>query len=80
MNSAPTSMQTELFPLVDGDGLTKPTVQIIAEEAVAAGIEEICIVAPRAARRLMAATSAASQPPALLLLYLGRRHHGRQWR
>jgi UTP--glucose-1-phosphate uridylyltransferase len=26
------------------DGLTKPTIQIIAEEALAAGIEEICIV------------------------------------
>ena len=33
-----------MFPLVDVDGLTKPTVQIIAEEALDAGIEELCIV------------------------------------
>jgi len=33
-----------MFPLVDRDGLTKPVIQIIAEEAIDAGIEEICIV------------------------------------
>jgi UTP--glucose-1-phosphate uridylyltransferase len=33
-----------MFPLVDVDGLTKPTLQIIAEEALGAGLEEICIV------------------------------------
>jgi UTP--glucose-1-phosphate uridylyltransferase len=33
-----------MFPLVDRDGLTKPTIQIIAEEALASGIEELCIV------------------------------------
>jgi len=33
-----------MFPLVDRDGLTKPTIQIIAEEAIQAGIEQICIV------------------------------------
>ena len=37
-------MQKEMFPLVDRDGLTKPVIQIIAEEAIDAGIEEICIV------------------------------------
>jgi UTP--glucose-1-phosphate uridylyltransferase len=42
---ASTTVQKEMFPLVDVDGLTKPTIQIIAEEALAAGIEEICIVA-----------------------------------
>jgi UTP--glucose-1-phosphate uridylyltransferase len=41
---ASTTVQKEMFPLVDVDGLTKPTIQIIAEEALAAGIEEICIV------------------------------------
>ncbi|HUY79977.1 MAG TPA: sugar phosphate nucleotidyltransferase [Ktedonobacterales bacterium] len=41
---ASTTVQKEMFPLVDVDGLTKPTIQIIAEEAFAAGIEEICIV------------------------------------
>jgi UTP--glucose-1-phosphate uridylyltransferase len=33
-----------LIPLVDRDGLAKPTIQIILEEAVAAGIEEICLI------------------------------------
>lgn len=41
---ASTTVQKEMFPLVDVDGLTKPTIQIIAEEALDAGIEEICIV------------------------------------
>jgi len=34
----------ELFPLVDRDGYTKPMVQIAVEEALAAGVEEVCIV------------------------------------
>jgi UTP--glucose-1-phosphate uridylyltransferase len=38
------TVQKELFPLVDVDGFTKPTLQIIAEEALASGIDEICIV------------------------------------
>ena len=33
-----------MFPLVDRDGLTKPVVQIIGEEAIDSGIEEICII------------------------------------
>lgn len=33
-----------MFPLVDRDGVAKPLVQVIAEEAIDAGIEEICIV------------------------------------
>src|SRR3954465_15266701 len=41
---ASTAVQKEMFPLVDRDGLTKPVVQIIGEEAVDAGIEQICIV------------------------------------
>jgi UTP--glucose-1-phosphate uridylyltransferase len=38
------SIQKELLPLVDRDGLTKPTIQIILEECFASGIEEVCIV------------------------------------
>jgi UTP--glucose-1-phosphate uridylyltransferase len=41
---ASTAVQKEMFPLVDRDGLTKPVIQIIGEEAVDAGIEQICIV------------------------------------
>ena len=33
-----------MLPLVDRDGLTKPVLQIIAEEALESGIEEIGIV------------------------------------
>ena len=42
---ASNTVQKELFPLVDVDGYAKPTLQIIVEEALASGIEEICIVA-----------------------------------
>jgi UTP--glucose-1-phosphate uridylyltransferase len=38
------AVQKELFPLVDRDGLTKPVLQIIGEEAIDSGIEELCIV------------------------------------
>lgn len=41
---ASTAVQKELFPLVDRDGLTKPVIQIIGEELLDSGIEEICIV------------------------------------
>lgn len=33
-----------LLPVVDRDGLSKPVIQIIAEEAIESGIEEICVV------------------------------------
>src|SRR3954454_18850999 len=33
-----------MLPRVDRDGLTKPVLQIIAEEAIESGIEEICVV------------------------------------
>jgi UTP--glucose-1-phosphate uridylyltransferase len=33
-----------MLPLVDRDGMTKPVLQIIAEEAMESGIERICIV------------------------------------
>lgn len=38
------SIQKEMLPLVDRDGITKPTIQIIIEECLASGIEDICIV------------------------------------
>jgi UTP--glucose-1-phosphate uridylyltransferase len=41
---ASSAVQKEMFPLVDRDGLTKPVIQIIGEEALESGIEEICIV------------------------------------
>ncbi|MCC5831217.1 MAG: NTP transferase domain-containing protein [Phycisphaeraceae bacterium] len=41
---ASSAVQKEMFPIVDVDGLAKPVIQIIGEEAIAAGVEEICIV------------------------------------
>lgn len=38
------TIQKEMMPLVDRDGTTKPTIQIILEEARESGIEEFCIV------------------------------------
>ncbi|MDX2035696.1 MAG: sugar phosphate nucleotidyltransferase [Isosphaeraceae bacterium] len=38
------TVQKAMLPFVDRDGLTKPVLQIIAEEALDSGIEEICIV------------------------------------
>ena len=44
MFPATRSIQKEMLPIVDRDGLTKPTIQIIIEECLSAGIEEVCIV------------------------------------
>jgi UTP--glucose-1-phosphate uridylyltransferase len=41
---ASSAVQKEMFPLVDRDGLTKPVIQIIGEEAIDSGIEELCII------------------------------------
>ncbi len=38
------TVQKGMLPLVDRDGLSKPTIQIIAEEALDSGIEEVCVV------------------------------------
>lgn len=38
------TVQKAMLPVVDRDGVTKPAIQIIAEEAFACGIEEICLV------------------------------------
>ena len=34
-----------LFPIIDKDGIAKPVIQLIIEEAVSAGVEAVCIVA-----------------------------------
>ena len=41
---ASSAVQKEMFPLVDRDGLTKTVIQIIGEEAIRAGCEQICLV------------------------------------
>jgi UTP--glucose-1-phosphate uridylyltransferase len=41
---ASAAVQKEMFPLVDRDGIAKPVIQIIGEECIDSGIEEICII------------------------------------
>jgi len=38
------TVQKAMLPIIDIDGINKPVIQIIAEEAIASGIEEICII------------------------------------
>ncbi len=38
------SVQKGMLPFIDRDGVNKPVLQIIAEEALESGIEEICVV------------------------------------
>jgi len=38
------TIQKAMAPIVDRDGLSKPVIQIIAEEALESGIEELCVV------------------------------------
>lgn len=38
------TIQKAMLPVIDTDGLHKPVIQIIAEEAFASGIEELCVV------------------------------------
>jgi UTP--glucose-1-phosphate uridylyltransferase len=48
------TIQKAMLPIIDIDGLHKPVIQIIAEEAFASGIEELCIVcAPGDGERYM---------------------------
>jgi UTP--glucose-1-phosphate uridylyltransferase len=47
MYPATSTIQKEMLPLMDVDGLTKPAIQIIIEEALESGIEEICLVVNR---------------------------------
>jgi len=41
---AATTVQKSMLPVIDTDGMNKPILQIIAEEAFQSGIDEICIV------------------------------------
>jgi UTP--glucose-1-phosphate uridylyltransferase len=38
------TIQKAMLPVIDTDGLHKPVIQIVAEEAFSSGIEEICII------------------------------------
>ena len=56
------TVQKAMLPVVDRDGLTKPVLQIIAEEALESGIEEICVVVRPATRPSIAIISATTRP------------------
>jgi UTP--glucose-1-phosphate uridylyltransferase len=50
------TVQKAMLPVIDLDGLHKPVIQIIAEEAFISGIEEICVVcAPGDGERYLSA-------------------------
>jgi UTP--glucose-1-phosphate uridylyltransferase len=38
------TVQKAMLPIIDIDGINKPVIQIIAEEAFSSGIEEVCII------------------------------------
>ncbi|NLE02985.1 MAG: nucleotidyl transferase [Fibrobacter sp.] len=38
------TVQKSMLPIIDTDGINKPLIQIIAEEAFSSGIEEVCII------------------------------------
>ncbi len=44
MYPASKALKKELFPIVDRDGLAKPIIQSVLEEALDAGVEEICLI------------------------------------
>ena len=46
------AVKKELFPVVDGNGRAKPVILAIVEEALAAGIEEVCILVQSGDREL----------------------------
>lgn len=50
------TIQKAMLPIIDIDGLHKPVIQIIAEEAFSSGIEELCIIcAPGDGERYLSA-------------------------
>lgn len=44
MFPASKAMKKELFPIIDKDGRAKPAIMAIIEEAISAGIEEVCLI------------------------------------
>jgi len=44
MFPASKAVKKELFPVIDSDGRAKPVIMAIVEEALSAGIEEVCLI------------------------------------
>ena len=60
------AVKKEFFPLTDLDGVAKPLIQIIVEEATQSGIEEVCIVCQPDDVQLFDAYFGADPPPGIL--------------
>ena len=45
-------LKKELFPVIDSNGIAKPAIQLIIEEALAGDIEEICVIVQKGSREL----------------------------
>jgi len=59
MLPASRGVRKEMFPLLDIDGAMKPVVQVIIEEALESGIEEICLVVSPGGQQMLEAYFAA---------------------
>ena len=46
------AIKKELFPVIDKDGIAKPVIQAIVEEAISADIEEICVIIQKGDREI----------------------------
>ena len=46
------AMKKEMLPIIDRDGRIKPAIQIIIEEAINSGIEDICIIIQKDGREI----------------------------
>ncbi|MGA2507581.1 MAG: sugar phosphate nucleotidyltransferase [Chitinispirillaceae bacterium] len=46
------TVKKELFPVIDKNGIAKPAILVIVEEAIAAGIEELCVIVQKGDREV----------------------------
>lgn len=56
------AVKKELFPIIDGNGRAKTVIQAIVEEAVSAGIEQVCIIVQAQDRELFEEVFCAPPP------------------
>ena len=71
MYPATVTIQKEMLPIMDRDGIVKPAIQIIIEEALDSGIEEVCLIVNRTNRPQIEAHF-AELPAAELRLFKGK--------
>ncbi len=71
MYPATTTIQKEMLPVMDLDGICKPAIQVIIEEALNSGIEEVCLVV-NPHNRAQIEQHFAPLPPEELKLFKGK--------